>query len=326
MIAENIPYSCFVSNSFLRTPEPEEFSFGGPNSGLFFVMPELGKSVAPLSPAPARAFPGEGLEGSPFLKTWQKPIFILCLLFWVGSLVIASLRMVDSSISNPLEGGFLFLAAVSTLMALGRRLPLQNVLATAMIITAISAAVIALTSVSGVPWGPIRYSGVLGAPLFGVLPWPLPLLWIFLIVNGRGIARLIMRPWRKTNYYGFWVMGVTCLLVVMFDLGLEPLAVSVKHYWIWQTPESVPAWYTAPWVNFLGWFVTALAILTFTMPWLINKQPVKQPIDYYPLVLWLMLNIWIGLGNALHQAWPAVVESVIGNAVVATYAIRGARW
>ena len=145
-------------------------------------------------------------------------------------------------------------------------------------------------------------------------------------MNGRGIARLIMRPWRKTNYYGFWVIGLTCLLAVLFDLSMEPFAVYVKSYWIWLTPKTVPAWYTAPWVNFLGWFVTALALLTFAMPWLINKQPIKQPTDYQPLFLWLMASAWVTIGNALHGLWPAVVVSVAGNLLMALFAIRGARW
>src|SRR5205814_5960420 len=59
------------------------------------------------------------------------------------------------------------------------------------------------------------------------------------------------------------------------------------------------------------WFVTALGILTFAMPWLINKKPAKEPIDYQPLVLWLMFSIWIALGNAMHHLWPAVAVTLV---------------
>jgi uncharacterized membrane protein len=289
-------------------------------------MAEPGKFVAPAASLPDKGIAGAAARPSPYLDPWHKPVFILCLVCWVGNMVFGALR-IDSSPAGPwLEGLFLVFATLSTLLALGRRLPLQNILATAVIIAAISGAVISLASVSGIPFGPIHYLGAFGEKIFEILPWPVPLGWIFLIVNGRGIARLIMRPWRKTNYYGFWVIGLTCLLAVVLDLGLEPFAVYVKDYWIWLTPKRVADWYTAPWVNFLGWFVTALAILVFSLPWLINKQPVKQPMDYQPLVLWLMLNIWIGAGNALHHLWPAVGVSLLANGVVTVYAIRGARW
>jgi hypothetical protein len=79
-------------------------------------------------------------------------------------------------------------------------------------------------------------------------------------------------------------------------------------------------------VNFLGWFVTALSILAFSIPWLINKQPIKQPVDYQPLVNWLLVNSWFMMGNALHRLWPAVGVGLGANAVAAFYAIRGARW
>jgi len=268
----------------------------------------------------------ETIWPSRLLDGWHKPAFILCLVCWAGNLALTLLQIGHSPLGRWFEGLFVFFAAVSTLLALGRRLPMQNVLATATIIMSISAAVMSLAAFSGIPLGPIHYTVHVGDQLFDILPWPVPLVWIFLIVNGRGVARLIVRPWRKTNYYGFWVMGVTCLLAVIFDLGLEPFAVYVKDYWIWQTPKSVLAWYTAPWVNFLGWFVTSLAILIFYMPWLINKQPIKQPTDYHPLVLWLMFNAWLCLGDAMHQLWLAVAVSLVGNAVVTVYAIRGARW
>jgi hypothetical protein len=72
--------------------------------------------------------------------------------------------------------------------------------------------------------------------------------------------------------------------------------------------------------------VTALAALSFSIPWLINKQPVKQPMDYQPLVLWLVVNAWLITGNALHQLWPAVAAGLVGNAVVAAFTVRGACW
>jgi len=258
------------------------------------------------------------------LERWHKPVLILCLLCWLVSVVWSNLGMGAAGIGGWLDGLFLCSATLATLVALGRRLPLQNVVMTAVIIAAVSGTVVSLTSVSGVPFGPLQYTAFFGERIFNVLPWPVPLGWIFLVVNGRGVARLIMRPWRQTNYYGYWVMGLTCLLAVILDLGLEPFAVAVKGYWVWQTPEAVPAWYTAPWVNFLSWFVAVLAILIAVMPWLINKHPLKQPMDYQPLILWLMLSGWIAAGNASHQLWPAIFVSLIGNAVATVFAIRGA--
>jgi uncharacterized membrane protein len=260
------------------------------------------------------------------LQGWHKPTFIMFLLVWIVNWVLLLFR-----IELPREGQWVEAllpasAAATTLLALGKRLPLQNVVTAAALIAGIGAVITAIVALTGIPFGPLVYLDGMGPQLFGVVPWPMPILWVVLIINGRGVARLIMRPWRKTNYYGFWVIGLTCVLMVLFDLGFEPFASRVKSYWLWQTGRSTLAWYSAPLANFLGWFIAALGMLVIAIPWLINKQPVKQPIDYQPLAVWLLLNLWVTTGNAGHQYWPAVGLTVIGTGVAAIYAVRGARW
>ena len=71
---------------------------------------------------------------SRFLDGWHKPAFILCLLCWAGNLVLTALQINYSPVGRWFEGLFVFFATASTLLALGRRLPLQNVLATAVLI------------------------------------------------------------------------------------------------------------------------------------------------------------------------------------------------
>jgi uncharacterized membrane protein len=253
----------------------------------------------------------------------SKLIFILFLFIWAMN--EAFLWLGIESDGHWAEGALLAGSALASLAILGRRLPLQNVAMSGVMIALVSSVATSMAVITGMPFGPITYSDAFGEKFFSVLPWTAPFIWIVVVVNGRGVARLVMRPWRKTNYYGFWVIGITCLLAVLLDLSLEPFAVRAK-FWLWQTPDWVLTWYAAPWVDFLGWFVTALAALSFAMPWLINKQPVKQPMDFHPLVLWLLLNAWLISGNARHQLWLAVAVALAGNAVVAWFTVRGARW
>jgi uncharacterized membrane protein len=123
------------------------------------------------------------------------------------------------------------------------------------------------------------------------------------------------------------VMGITCLLAALFGLGLEPFATRLNHYWLWQTAENSRTWYGAPWVNFLGRAVTALLILAFATPWLINKRPGRRrPPDYHPLVVWLSLNLYFLAAAAMHQLWLAVwlLSGVCMTVTIA--ALRNARW
>ena len=289
-------------------------------------MSEFDKSFTPV----ASSGEGQPLDASSRLSStvehWHKPFFILFLISCVVNLALLWLQIELSPDFRWLEGVFLLCAAITSLLALGRRLPVQNVVMAAAVIMVISGGVIGVGTMTGVPFGPFVYSEALGEKIFNVLPWSIPLIWIVIVINSPGVARLMMRPWRKTNFYGFWVIGLTCLLAVILDLGLEPFAVYVKNYWVWRMPDSVAAWYSAPWINFLGWFVATLAILVFATPWLINKQPIKRPIDYHPLITWLLLNAWFMAGNGVKHLWPAVGLSLISCVFVATYAIRGARW
>src|SRR6185436_17191420 len=120
------------------------------------------------------------------------------------------------------------------LLGLARRLPEQNLFMAAVLSATLSFTLALVGEKTRVTFGPRSYTAALGDKIFGV-PWPMPLLWTVIIINSRGVARLIMRPWRKTTYYGFWVIGLACLLAVLFDASLEPFATRSRHYWLWAT-------------------------------------------------------------------------------------------
>src|SRR2546425_12276705 len=105
-------------------------------------MVEFENSPGRIYSPPPRLAAEPACRPAPFVEGWQKPVFILCLLGWIGNLVLTALRIEHSKASAWLEALFLLFATVSSLLGLGRRLPLQNVLATAILIAGISAAVI----------------------------------------------------------------------------------------------------------------------------------------------------------------------------------------
>jgi uncharacterized membrane protein len=277
----------------------------------------------PAPPGTGFALPPTALVPAPWAHAAHKPVFVAFLLAFAFAWTTLWLGLSpDWPWIDPL---LWTLAAAASLVGLSRRLPEQNVLMSAAIIAGLSHGIAVVGDRTAIPYGPRVYLDQLGGSILGV-PWPIPFMWIAIIVTCRGVARLIMRPWRKTTYYGFWVIGLTCLLALWLDIGLEPFAARVKRFWLWQASPDVWNWHSAPWTNFLGWLVTAFAILGFTTPWLINKQPVKQPTDYHPLAMWLLLNFYFATGNALHQMESAAGLGLAGCAIATVYAVRGARW
>jgi uncharacterized membrane protein len=225
------------------------------------------------------------------------------------------------------EAAFILLATFSTLTALTRQLPSQNVLLVAFIIALIGGAVHILGATSGIPFGPFLFGAEAGPKIFGVLPWAMPLLWVVAVLNSRGVARLVLRPWRKMRTYGIWLIGLTATLTMLFDCALEPFATHAKHYWVWTaggfslTPQG------APLINSVGWFLVTVLMLAFATPVLINKQLSKRSApDFHPLAVWLGGILIFGVGAAINELWLAFATDLIVVATVTVFAIRGARW
>jgi uncharacterized membrane protein len=254
--------------------------------------------------------------------TCQLSNFLLAAGF-LFTLAIVSIK----SDSNWPEALLLLLATISTLDALARQLPSQNVLLAAFIIMFIGSVAHLFGATSGIPFGPFMFGTEIGQKFFGTLPWAMPLLWVVAVLNSRGVARLILRPWRKIRAYGFWLIGLTALFTMFLDCALEPFAVHAKHYWIWTTAGYSLTPQGAPLSNSVGWFIVTLLILAFATPALINKQLSKRSTpDFHPLAVWLGAIMLFAVGTAMHGLWLAVATDVIILAVVAVFAIRGARW
>jgi uncharacterized membrane protein len=225
------------------------------------------------------------------------------------------------------EALLLLSGVACTVAALAQRLPLQNVLLAVFIIVLISGAVHTLGAITGIPFGPFTFGESIGSQIFQTLPWAVPLIWVLAILNSRGVARLILRPWRKIDAYGYWLTGLTAGLTLLFDFALEPFASRVKHYWLW-TPTKFPVtWQGVPLSDFLGWAAVSVLIAVVIAPTLINKQPGKKNTpDFHPFAVWLGAILLFGTGCALQGLLSAVVADGVLAAAVTVFAVRGGTW
>ncbi len=226
-----------------------------------------------------------------------------------------------------LEPLLLVSGVACTVTSLARRLPLQNVLLAMCIIAVIGGAVHALGAITGIPFGPFTFGDSIGSQIFKTLPWTVPLIWVLAVLNSRGVARLILRPWRKIGAYGYWLTGLTAGLTLLFDFALEPFASRVRHYWLW-TPTKFPVtWQGVPLSDFLGWAAVSALIAVVIAPALINKQPGKKNTpDFHPFAVWLGAILLFGTGCALQGLLSATVADGVLAAVITVFAIRGGTW
>ena len=225
------------------------------------------------------------------------------------------------------EALLLALGVACTVTALAQRLPLQNVLLAVFVIFLIGGAVHTLGAMTGIPFGPFTFGESIGSEIFKTLPWAVPLIWVLAVLNSRGVARLILRPWRKTGAYGFWLMGLTAALTLLFDFALEPFASWVNHYWLWAPTKFPVTWQGVPLSDFLGWAAVSALISVVIAPALINKQPGKRHTpDFHPFAVWLGAILLFGTGCAQHGLLSAAVADGILAAIVTVFAVRGGTW
>ena len=146
------------------------------------------------------------------------------------------------------EAAVFGIAAGLTAVALRRELPAQYVLTVAAVMYAISA---------------LAY-WLLREPC-----WWLPLV----VLNSRGVSRLILFKLREHEYHGWWVIALTCALSAILTRGWLP--------------------------SFLALIMQIAAI-----PWMIKRRPGKDHPGYFPLVNWLFLAVWL-LIHIFNFSFPA---------------------
>jgi uncharacterized membrane protein len=246
-----------------------------------------------------------------------------------GAAAVAVAAAVPAWDFENLDVALIALAVVASLAAACRQLPLQNVLMAAGFAALIGGVAHGLSANPNLamPFGQLTFNPNAGAKIFGAVPWTIPLLWIFAILNSRGVARLMLRPWRKQKNYGFILIGVTAVLATVFDLALEPFAAHVKHFWLWQPTKFPWSWHGASPVNFFGWFFVAILILAFATPSLIKKAPGSSGgTELISAALWFGAVTLFAVGAAAAGFWPAVAVDAVLVAVTAVCCWRGANW
>lgn len=186
------------------------------------------------------------------------------------------------------------IAVLSLLVGLARRLPGQNLLAVAIIGGGMLLGADCLNGQSRIPFGPRQFVAPVPGETGSVPLW-MPCLWLTLLLMSRGVARLVLKRHRHLEYYGLWVLGLSACLVTL-ELWLLETVARYLEWWQWGDSKS---WIIggAPAVYWLGGWTVSLLVLAFLTPWLLNKRPVPQPVDFHPVWIWLILAFWM----ATHQ-------------------------
>jgi len=246
-------------------------------------------------------------------ELFQRVLFGLFAAQWFFVWIKLWLPQLSFSAAQWPEALLLLLATSSTLAGLLRELPWQNVLVASAIIGLVTSASQSLVTLVSAQFGRFEATGA---------SWPFPLVWLVAILNARGVARLVLSRWRKSQIYGLWLIGLTATLVALFGFGSELFAALSGHYWFGDTHQGPRKSHGTSWLDLGCWGATALLVLLCATPSLVNKKPVEQRPLHQPMITWLLLNLLFASATYLHGLWPAAMVLSVGNGFVLLVALQ----
>jgi putative membrane protein len=180
----------------------------------------------------------------------------------------------------------------------------------------------------GLPFGPYRYTEMLGYRVGGDVPYVIPLSWSYMLFCCLAMCGRIIRsdrPWRWSIAAG--------LMLTAWDVPLEVHMTNVSPaHWIWDlaaSPSWLPSWltravfYGMPLLNWVGWLLTA-TIIARVMLAIVPAARWRALISAsaFPLVLYAANGIMPIATIARHGLVGAAVAGTLAMGIVIGLAIR----
>ena len=183
---------------------------------------------------------------------------------------------------------------------------------------------------TGFPFGEYQYTPLLGYRIMGLVPFPIPISWFYMIYGCLAICGRLMMPANDNASRWRWA-AVAGLILVAWDVSMDPAMVKTSH-WIWGSGQQFrdmgfPDWlvaffsrdvfYGMPLSNWFGWYLTGTVVARLMLAvvppvdWAQRVSPSATPIWIYatngimPIVLCLRDGLWWAAGlGALAMAVP----------------------
>jgi putative membrane protein len=253
---------------------------------------------------------------------------------WLAQEPNATVMRLGWKLSGPT---YVVLGALAVLLHSAARIGLRRAGALLLAGSAISLGAELLGTASGFPFGDYAYSTLLGYRIAGLVPFPIPLSWYYMMYASLAICGRVMAAGDDAASKWRWA-AVAALVFVAWDVSMDPAMVKSAH-WIWGSGQvfrdlGFPAWavaffttdvfYGMPLSNWFGWYLTGLLIarvmLAIVPPQRIARDVSPSPL---PIVLYAangVLPVTMCLRDGL---WWAAIFGTLAMAIPVGLAWRG---
>jgi putative membrane protein len=171
---------------------------------------------------------------------------------------------------------------------------------------------------TGLPFGPYVYTPLLGYRILGLVPFPIPLSWFYMLYCSLAMCGRLLEPGITQRTKWRWAI-VAGLILTAWDVSMDPAMTRATTHWIWHTHGF---FYGMPLLNWFGWWLTGTlvsrAMLAIVPPnqFATQVSPSRLPLILYalngimPIALCLRHSLWwAGILGAIAMALPLSLSS-----------------
>ncbi len=161
---------------------------------------------------------------------------------------------------------------------------------------------------SGLVFGPYQYTTVL-TPLLFTVPLAIPFAWLTVVLAAWCVANAVLAQFNIQN--STFKIVFAGLLTMLLDLLIEPVAVYVSGYWLWQRGGI---YYGIPTQNFIAWAVIG-GLMALVAAWFIGNPMPRPAYAFLPPTLYLMNALLFGVVAIAHGYVVTGLLAVVGIAL-----------
>ncbi len=229
---------------------------------------------------------------------WENGLFALWLLTMIA-LPIAKYFWADLALTWGVFLGVVFQVSL-VLAILYRAGGVAGAVRIAVLVTLLTWLAEAIGTATSWPFGAYNYTPRL-QPQLAQVPLLIPVAWLMMLPSAWAVAYQVAGRWSGPLF-----VAVSALALTAWDLFLDPQMVA-WGLWVWSEPGG---YFGIPWLNFMGWLLTAALITIVVRP---RDLPVAPLLAIY-VVTWLLESI--GLFFFWGLPGPAVVGFVAMGSLI----------
>ena len=171
---------------------------------------------------------------------------------------------------------------------------------------------------TGLPFGPYSYTTLLGWRVAGLVPFPIPLSWFYMMYGSLAILGRLLTPRDDARTKLLW-SALGGVVLTAWDVGMDPAMSFATAHWLWHTTGF---FYGMPLLNWFGWWLTgtivARTMLAVMPPTVVASKvsPSSLPLvlyavnGFFPIAICVRHGLWWAAGlGALAMLAPLVLAS-----------------